>query len=66
MVAIGEIGLAGELRGVGGMDVRLREAARLGFSLALVPSGTRAEPVAGIDVAEAATVKEAAAVAGLQ
>jgi DNA repair protein RadA/Sms len=66
MVAIGEIGLAGELRGVGRMDVRLREAARLGFSLALVPNGTRAEPVAGIEVAEAATVKEAAALAGLQ
>ena len=68
MVAIGEIGLAGELRAVGRMDVRLREAARLGFQQALLPSGAQArmEPVAGIEVAEAATVREAVALAGLQ
>ncbi len=68
MVAIGEIGLAGELRAVSRMDVRLREAARLGFQEALLPRGARArmEPVAGIEVAEAATVREAVALAGLQ
>ncbi|MDH7601206.1 MAG: DNA repair protein RadA [Armatimonadota bacterium] len=31
-IAIGEIGLAGEVRSVGRLDARLREAARLGFS----------------------------------
>ena len=36
-VAIGEVGLLGELRTVGGLDRRLREAARLGFTRALVP-----------------------------
>jgi DNA repair protein RadA/Sms len=36
-VAIGEVGLLGELRAVGGLDRRLREAARLGFTRALVP-----------------------------
>jgi len=36
-VAIGEVGLLGELRGVGGLDRRLREAARLGFTRAVVP-----------------------------
>ena len=36
-VAIGEVGLLGELRSVGGLDRRLREAARLGFTRAIVP-----------------------------
>jgi DNA repair protein RadA/Sms len=39
-VAIGEVGLAGELRPVGGVGRRLAEAARLGFTSALVPAGT--------------------------
>lgn len=37
-VAIGEIGLAGELRQVPSITTRLVEAARLGFSYALVPT----------------------------
>ena len=36
-VAIGEVGLLGELRPVGGLERRLREAARLGFRRAVVP-----------------------------
>jgi len=38
MIALGEVGLAGELRSVGGIDRRLAEAARLGFRRAVVPS----------------------------
>lgn len=38
-VMIGEVGLAGDLRRVAGMDRRLAEAARQGFNLALVPPG---------------------------
>lgn len=38
-VAIGEIGLAGELRPVPGVTRRLAEAARLGFTTAYVPAG---------------------------
>jgi len=37
VVAIGEIGLAGELRRVRDLDQRLAEAARLGFRVAVVP-----------------------------
>jgi DNA repair protein RadA/Sms len=37
MVALGEIGLSGELRGVGQLEQRLREASKLGFASALVP-----------------------------
>lgn len=41
LVAMGEIGLAGELRRVRDLDQRLAEAARLGFRLALVPARSR-------------------------
>ncbi len=37
-VIFGEIGLAGEVRGVGQMELRLKEAAKLGFSRAIIPS----------------------------
>ena len=43
-VAIGEVGLAGDLRRVTGMDRRLAEAARLGFTSAVVPAGVTAVP----------------------
>jgi len=36
-VLIGEVGLSGELRAVGQMPARLREAASLGFKTAIVP-----------------------------
>jgi len=39
-VAFGEVGLAGELRRVSGVQRRLSEAARLGFTRAIVPRGT--------------------------
>jgi DNA repair protein RadA/Sms len=37
MVAFGEVGLAGEVRPVPGINQRIQEAARLGFTHALVP-----------------------------
>ena len=37
LVAIGEVGLAGELRSAAGIERRLGEAARLGFRRAIVP-----------------------------
>jgi DNA repair protein RadA/Sms len=39
LVAIGEVGLTGEVRRVGAVPRRLAEAARLGFTFALVPRG---------------------------
>ncbi len=39
VVAVGEVGLAGEVRPVPSVERRLAEAARLGFTRALVPSG---------------------------
>ncbi|MDO3399876.1 DNA repair protein RadA [Mycolicibacterium neoaurum] len=43
-IAIGEVGLAGDLRRVNGMDRRLAEAARLGFTHAVVPPGVKDVP----------------------
>ncbi|WP_426563604.1 DNA repair protein RadA [Angustibacter sp. McL0619] len=39
-VAFGEVGLAGEIRPVSGVPRRLSEAARLGFTAAIVPPGS--------------------------
>ncbi|MGO9384784.1 MAG: DNA repair protein RadA [Mycobacterium sp.] len=39
-VMIGEVGLAGDLRRVSGMERRLSEAARQGFNIALIPAGS--------------------------
>jgi len=40
VVAMGEVGLAGEIRTVSGVPRRLAEAARLGFRHAVVPTGS--------------------------
>jgi DNA repair protein RadA/Sms len=60
-VLIGEVGLSGELRLVGQMPARLREAAKLGFKTAIVPRRLRkAEPWPGeIDVVEVRSLREA-------
>jgi DNA repair protein RadA/Sms len=51
LVAFGEVGLAGELRTVAGAEARLREAAKLGFSHAIVPAGNvPAQHIAGLTV----------------
>ena len=54
-VVIGEVGLAGDLRRVTGMERRLTEAARQGFTTALIPSGCGAVP-AGMQALEAANI----------
>ncbi len=61
VVLIGEIGLSGELRWVGHMTARLREAAKLGFKTAIIPRGARAgEPFPeGIEVLQARSLREA-------
>jgi len=61
MVLIGEVGLSGELRWVGQMNARLREAAKLGFKTALIPRRVRpGEPLPKeIEVKEARSLREA-------
>lgn len=62
-VMIGEVGLSGELRMVGQMAARLREAAKLGFRSAIVPRRVRrtgGEPWPdGIQIIEARSLREA-------
>ncbi len=41
MVIFGEVGLSGEVRNVGQMDTRLKEASKLGFKRALIPGHTK-------------------------
>jgi DNA repair protein RadA/Sms len=57
-VMIGEVGLAGDLRRVGGMERRLAEAARQGFTTALIPSGCDAVPP-GLKTLQAPTIAAA-------
>ena len=47
MVAFGEVGLAGEVRPVQRGQERLKEAAKLGFTLAIVPKGNAPKSNAG-------------------
>lgn len=58
LVAIGEVGLAGEVRRVTGVQRRLSEAARLGFTHALVPPDPGKVP-AGMKVVEVADIGDA-------
>jgi DNA repair protein RadA/Sms len=60
-VAIGEVGLLGELRAVGGLERRLREAVRLGFRQAIVPRTSReaAFTLEGMELIPVGTLREA-------
>jgi DNA repair protein RadA/Sms len=75
LVAVGEVGLAGEIRRVAGLPRRLAEAERMGFRRAIVPPGSLEPPrqagsgasLAGLgsqmEVREAASVGQAIALA---
>lgn len=62
LIALGEVGLAGEVRRVSGLKRRLSEAARLGIKSALVPADSGPYPE-GLRVIEVATVAQAIALA---
>ncbi|MFH1136245.1 MAG: DNA repair protein RadA [Pseudomonadota bacterium] len=59
-VFIGEVGLAGEVRGVSRLDLRLREAQKLGFKRAVLPKSEseRVKPPPGLDLAPVASVAD--------
>jgi len=59
MTILGEIGLAGEVRSVARVEARLREAGRLGFDSALVPSGAAPPSFAGLRVVPVRHLAEA-------
>ncbi len=67
-VLIGEVGLSGELRSVSQLDIRLREAAKLGFKAAIVPRRLRRSLPwpEGIEVLEARSLRQALDLAQVQ
>jgi DNA repair protein RadA/Sms len=59
-VAIGEVGLGGEVRAVSQMDKRLKEAQKLGFDCAFIPKGNAAAARGlGISVVPVAHIRDA-------
>lgn len=59
-MVVGEVGLAGEVRRITQPELRVREAAKLGFTRCIVPAGgPRKLDAPGIDVVEVKTVSEA-------
>jgi len=59
LVAIGEVGLSGDVRAVPGIDTRLRECARLGFRRAVVGRSVGAH--ADLEVRAVSELREAIA-----
>jgi DNA repair protein RadA/Sms len=60
LVAFGEVGLAGEVRPVQRGQERLREAAKLGFTHAVIPKANRPrQAIAGMEVMAVERVEEA-------
>ena len=59
-VVCGEVALAGEIRAVGQVEQRMREAARLGFSRFLLPGANRErlQSGSGMELAGVATIQE--------
>jgi DNA repair protein RadA/Sms len=65
LVLIGEVGLSGELRWVSHMELRLREAAKLGFKAAVIPRCLRAglSLPDGFEIVEARSLSQAIKIA---
>jgi DNA repair protein RadA/Sms len=60
LVAVGEVGLSGELRAVSQLERRITEAARLGFKSCLAPkTGARINPPKEIQLIPVGTLREA-------
>ncbi len=62
MVLIGEVGLGGQVRSVSQMELRLKEAAKLGFQRAIVPKG-HSLPDLGMEIIPVSRVVDAIAIA---
>jgi DNA repair protein RadA/Sms len=58
MVFLGEVGLSGELRSVSQADRRLSEAAKLGFTHAVVPSVARIDAPEGLELLPAPALSD--------
>jgi DNA repair protein RadA/Sms len=60
-LAMGEVGLAGEVRAIGNVETRVREAKKMGFSRCLAPKGNlaRMPSIKGIELIGIDTVENA-------
>jgi DNA repair protein RadA/Sms len=58
-VAVGEVGLLGEVRTVAGHERRLREVERLGFERAIAPLGAAGARLATVETVAVGTLREA-------
>jgi DNA repair protein RadA/Sms len=59
VVAVGEVGLTGEIRRVPQLDRRLQEAARRGFRRAIVPAGAELPATPGLELIKVRDVRHA-------
>ena len=60
LVALGEVGLVGEVRPVQRGQERLREAAKLGFTQAIIPKANAPkQKIAGIEIIAVERVEQA-------
>ena len=60
LVLIGEVGLGGQVRPISQLELRLKEASKLGFKRAIVPK-SQAVKVNGLEVTEVSRVVDAIA-----
>ncbi|MGL5032344.1 MAG: DNA repair protein RadA [Microcystaceae cyanobacterium] len=58
-ILIGEVGLGGQVRSVSQMDLRLKEAAKLGFKRAIIPKGQTVADNFGLEIIAISKVIEA-------
>jgi DNA repair protein RadA/Sms len=58
-VLIGEVGLGGQVRQVSQLELRLKEAAKLGFKRAIVPKGHQSFPDIGMEIIPVSRVIDA-------
>ncbi len=59
-MVVGEVGLAGEVRAVTQPEIRVREAAKLGFSRCIMPAGSlKHVRITGVELIGVASVEEA-------
>jgi DNA repair protein RadA/Sms len=67
VLAFGEVGLSGEIRAVSQAELRLREAAKIGFKRAIIPKGSasRLDDNFGLEIIPVGSVSEALEAVGL-
>lgn len=67
LISFGEVGLSGEIRAVSQGELRLKEAAKIGFKRAVIPKGSasRLRENFGLEIISVGNVSEALEAAGL-